>query len=256
MVIEEARASFFGRPCCQSGDGVKRQEESRIGLWIHPKEARSAHTHNREWELVDQNRPANRGRAAVEAPLPIRVSQHHHRRSARAVIGIAQQASHGGRHTQSAEVVAGNVHALNRFGLVPGNHVEGLCKRVAKQRGEGVLVRTQRLIGGEGEVGAQRTTLAIAVKGSVDPSDYPRSARRVPFGDRQFLGMGYRQSAQQNRVHKAVDGCVGADAQCQREHRGGGEQRVRRHRAQRIAKILRELFDKCKGPHGTAFLLD
>src|ERR1019366_1636535 len=136
---------FFGGPCCQIGNGVNRQEESRIGLRIHPKEARSAHTYNSERQLVDQNRLPNHGRSAVEAPLPIRVSQHHHRRSTRAVIGIAQQASHGGRHTQSAEVVARNVPALNRLGLVPGNHVEGLCKRVAKQRGEGVLFRTQRL---------------------------------------------------------------------------------------------------------------
>ena len=213
MVIEEARALFFDGLCRQSRDGVNRQEEGGIGLRIDPEEAGSADTDHRKREIVEQDRLPDHGRGAVEAPLPIRVSQHHHRRSAGAVVGITEQTSRGGWNTQPAEVVAGNESTGDGFGLAAGDDVEVLRIGVGKQRGEDILFRTQNLIGGEREVGAGGAALAIAVVASVNAFDYRRAARHVPFRDRQFLRMGHRQSAQQDCVHEAVDGSVGANAE-------------------------------------------
>ncbi len=79
----------------------------------------------------------------------------------------------------------------------------------------------------------------------------------VPVQQGQRIGIGDRQGAQQDRIHEAVDGGVGADAEGEREDGEGGEGAVMEHGAEAVAQVLRELFEQRPAPYGAgAFLTE
>ena len=53
----------------------------------------------------------------------------------------------------------------------------------------------------------------------------------------QLIGILDRQLAEHELIHQSEDGGVGADTQCQRKDRYGGEQRAAANRAEREAQI-------------------
>src|SRR5947208_301309 len=62
----------------------------------------------------------------------------------------------------------------------------------------------------------------------------------VPVEHDQRFRILHRQGAQENRVHEAVDRCIGADPKRQRQRRHGREQRTRGHDPQSVAEILQQ----------------
>ena len=85
----------------------------------------------------------------------------------------------------------------------------------------------------------------------------------VPVQDHQRLRVGHRQRAQQDRVHEAVDGGVGSDAEREGQDGEDTESLAARHRAQRVAQVGSEGVEpgddpdfpgELAGPHGVAEL--
>ena len=56
----------------------------------------------------------------------------------------------------------------------------------------------------------------------------------------QFLGTRIRQGAENDGVHQAENGCVGADTERERQHRYSREPGILAHHAQSIAKVLQQ----------------
>jgi hypothetical protein len=64
----------------------------------------------------------------------------------------------------------------------------------------------------------------------------------------QRSGIEDGQCAQEDCVHEAVNGRVGTDPQCDRQYGGARKRRTPDHRSQRVARVLRDLFEKAPRP--------
>ena len=70
------------------------------------------------------------------------------------------------------------------------------------------------------------------------------SSRKRREDAHQSVGLRVRQRLEQHAVHDAEDRGVRADAECQRQHRHGGERRRPPEHAQRIRDILAEIREE------------
>ena len=125
---------------------------------------------------------------------------------------------------------------------------------ISEYRGQHFRIRAQRKKRGIRKVRTRSAVLLVVVHAAGQAVDHARLILRSPMENHQLLRILYRQISQQNRIHEAEDGGVGADAERERNGRDRGEQRIRSHGPQAIAQVLQELLPKCPGPHGSAFL--
>ena len=184
------------------------------------QEAGLQHARHGERIAVQGNALADDVGIGIEKPLPDRVAQNRDRRFAgRVFIRCRQPAQVRPRaeHPQQAGLCAHGVH--------PHRLIAAGEREVAALR-EGHLLEGMVL----------RAEIDVLAGGG--PIAENADARRVQPDGRQAVGARIRQRPQEQRVHHAEDGRVGADPDGQRRHDDHGQPEVLAQGAQRVTKFL------------------
>ena len=199
---------------------VERERHPHLGRAEKPERGRQDAGH-RALFAVHGEIAADRARVAAEFPLPQRVAQQGHARGAGAVVVRHEAAPQRRRHPQQLEEIPGGAHAGDALRPVPAGKVEAGIGD-AGQVGETVV-----LIAPVQEIRA-RNSVAVS-RGLLRPNHD------------QAAGVPVRQGAEQDAVHHAEHGRVGADAEGQRQSGDGREAGALPHHAKRVTDVLRQV---------------
>ena len=215
IVIEESALFIIGRVRCQQRGRVQGQVYLGICLRVHPKEPGRGNSHNGERRVVNQDLPSYSGRARGEAALPVPVAENRHGRRPAAIVLVRDQAPGGGRHAESVIKPARDELPVGNFRLILRHQVDFPSRGIGKQGAEWFRVRAQQLKNTEGIVGTGRYAL-VPMPASVLAVNHRRMVVGAPVEHHQLLRVLYRQRAQQDRIHEAIDRGVRPNAQRQR----------------------------------------
>ncbi len=208
---------------------VQVQRRKKIDLLARRKhraevEAGRQHTHHLERRSVQIDGLAHYRRIGGELPSPVGIGQQRHRVRPRSRFVGGKQAAYRRLHAQYLEEIADHHDAGCRLGLAAAGQAqivgggEGL---VPGHVLEGAILRAKLLVGVGGKCAAGDSALG---RRRSDPH--------------QLLRLGEGKRAQQQRVHHAEHGYVGADRESQNQHRHTGKSRLAPEGSQGITNVL------------------
>ena len=251
LLLQSARESlhfrvgaFSGDPGTQARDqlvGRRRAllERKRIDAGLHrdPDFSRVGHVERgREHTDDDMRRSVERQCASdriapsAEATLPEAVADQRHGRSARTILFGREKASQRRAHSQRREIARRYRRTFEMLGLVGPDQRE-----LPLPREPGVLERA-RLLSNQGVVEKR------------SPERVRPLAQRHAEDEPVHVANGQRP--EQECVHRAEDGGVRRDAECDGEHRDGRESGAGPQNAQAVAQVLPEVVHR---PSASAF---
>jgi hypothetical protein len=176
-------------------------------------------------------------------------------RGARAIVIRGDQSPGGRRDPEPPEIVGGHVFCACELGVAPACQVEIAGALISEDGRENRVVPAEELERRVGEKPADESSARV-VEAIVMPVGAVHVAvRGMPAQHHEGLRIGHRQRTQQDRIHEAEDGCVGADSQGERQDRHRAERLVGGQNAQAVAQVLQKLFPECPGPRGACVLL-
>ncbi len=176
---------------------------------------------------VERQVPIENAGIAPELPLPERVAQHHHRRSARLIFTRCERAPDLGLHAKHFEVVGR--HQLAR----KARRIAASC-----HRGSGRLLYRQRL---------EDIVLPFPVEKGKCGGPVAPHRRGFPQPD-HALRLGERKRFQQDRINDTEHCRVGADAKSQQPDGDRGESGIARQRGHAVSQVSQQVLHPADAP--------
>ena len=201
----------------------------------HAMESRGRHPDHHHGVPVQDHGLIENGAIVGETAGPVAVAQHGDRMRARGTVVIRRQyPAHDGGHSQRLEEIPGDQFRARRFSVALPRQAGGRA-HAGDQGCEGGVAVAQIAVHGIGENGF------VIIAGTRSRSGV------IGMQQHQPLRIPYRQRAQHHLVQQRKNGGIGANAQRQREHGGGGKQRAAPQRPERVGDVFQHLEIRRRG---------
>jgi len=193
---------------------------------LHAAKGGRGHADNRERLLVNHQRAAEHLRIAAHPAVPEIVTEDRHRmRMRRLVVFVREHAAQCGLHAQYTEVFAGDEFLLHELHAVRGRGAEAHVARA-----------------GGGHQAAEQLAVTAQIFVERVRSDTVEAPAAGAVQHDQLFRMRDRQRAQHDCVEQAEDRGIGADSQCERDHRRCRETRIAPQSAQGVACVASRIL--------------